>query len=247
MKIQKGIFLISYILYLTWAIVYVVLSNSGSKIDTLIFSVTIASTFFSVSDLVYTKIEIDRREADEMFTLYFLTKYAEEFYMKKIKDKYEENAEKKLYDLKNLLGEEELEKIFQGDLTKDEEIMYLNKVNDLELKKFLASLIKNQGKMVGLIEDDDKEVARILKDVKRKERIYFSLPNILMVIGLVSLLVILTLRVEPITKINNFCTLGAFLSVIISLTLKECYKANSLEKLALEKKQIIRDIKEDQR
>lgn len=93
-----------------------------------------------------------------------------------------------------------------------------------------------------LNEDDDKQVVRILKDIKRRERLYFSIPNILMIIGLVSLLVFLTLRIKPVTKINNICTLGAFLSVISSLTLKECYKSNSLEKLAAEKKAIIRDI-----
>lgn len=242
MKIQKEIFLISYILYLLWAIAYVFLNDGGAKIDTLIFSVTVASTFFSISDFIYTKIDIDRRESDEEFTLYFLSKYAEEFYMKKIVDKYREDAEKKLYALKELLGEEELEKIFQHNLTKDEKTTYLNKVNDLELKKFLVSLIENKDVIDELNEDDDKQVVRILKDIKRRERLYFSIPNILMIIGLVSLLVFLTLRIKPVTKINNICTLGAFLSVISSLTLKECYKSNSLEKLAAEKKAIIRDI-----
>ena len=130
--------------------------------------------------------------------------------------------------MKELLGEEELEKIFQHNLTKDEETTYLNKVNDLELKNFLESLIENKDVIDELNEDDDKQVVRILKDIKRRERLYFSIPNILMIIGLVSLLV--------------FFTLGAFLSVISSLTLKECYKSNSLEKLAAEKKAIIRDI-----
>ena len=242
MKIQKEIFLISYILYLIWAIFYAILNAGDAMIDTLVFSVTVAGTFFSISDFVYTKLDIDRRESDEKFTLYFLSRYVTEFYMKEIEDKYGENVKKKWDALEELLGEEGLEKIFQSNLTKAEEATYLNKVDAPELRGFLASLIEDKELMDELTEDDDKQVVRILNDVKHRERLYFSLPNILMLIGLVSLLVILTLRVKPVTKINNICTLMAFLSVISSFALKKWYKSNLLKKIAAEKKTIIRDI-----
>lgn len=141
--------------------------------------------------------------------------------------------------MKELLGEEGLEKIFQSNLTKAEEATYLNKVDAPELRGFLASLIEDKELMDELTEDDDKQVVRTLKDVKHRERLYFSLPNILMLIGLVSLLVILTLRVKPVTKINNICTLMAFLSVISSFALKKWYKSNLLKKIAAEKKQLL--------
>ena len=239
MKIQKSIFLISYIIYLFWTVVYVMISNEGAKIDTLIFSVTVASTFFSISDLIYTKIEINKREWDEIVALYFLSKYAEEFYMQKIDNKYGEKAKKKLSVLEDALGEKELQKIFQSNLTKDEEAACLNKVNDIELKQFLMALIEDKEELDIL---NEEEVTEPLKEKKRRERLYFMLPDILMITGLVSLLMILTLRIQPLIKISNVCTVGAFLAVILNLTVKEYYRSHSLEKLAAERKEIIKDI-----
>ena len=239
MKIQKSIFLISYIIYLFWAVVYVMISNEGAKIDTLIFSVTVASTFFSISDLIYTKIEINKREGDEIVALYFLNKYVEEFYMQKIDNKYGEKAKKKLSALEDALGEKELQKIFQSNLTKDEEAACLNKVNDIELKQFLVALIEDKEELDML---NEEEVTEPLKEKKRRERLYFMLPDILMITGLVSLLMILTLRIQPLIKISNVCTVGAFLAVILNLTVKEYYRSHSLEKLAAERKEIIKDI-----
>lgn len=247
MRMQKWVFLLSYIIYLLWAIAYAIVSKEYTITDTLIFSVTVASTFFSMSDLIYTKFDIDRKKSDETFTLLFLTKYAENFYMQKIEVKYGKGVEKKLSTLRDLLGEEGLEKIVSSNLTKSEEETYLSKVNDIELKKFLAVLIQTQRKSEKLEEkeDDDKQVVSIFNVIKRREKFYFSLPSILAVIGLVSLLIILTLRVKPQPKINNVCTLVAFLSVIVSLMLKECYKAKLLEQLANERREIIRDMKEN--
>lgn len=243
MKIQKSIFLISYIIYLFWAIVYVMISNEGAKIDTLIFSVTVASTFFSISDLVYTKIEINKREGDEIVALYFLSKYAEEFYMQKIEDKYGEEAKKNLSVLENALGKRESGKIFQSDLTKDEEAAYLNKVNDIESKQFLKAMIEDDEELLDMLnEDNEEEVTEAVKEKKRRERLYFMLPDILMITGLVSLLMILTLRIQPLIKISNVCTVGAFLAVILNLTVKEYYRSHSLEKLAAERKEIIKNI-----
>ena len=109
MKIQKSIFLISYIIYLSVMLVYVMISNESAMIDTVIFSVTIASAFFALSDLIYTKIEIDKREADEVFNLYFLYKCASKIYMQEIEDKYAEQTEEYLSNL---------EKIYSGSVVK---------------------------------------------------------------------------------------------------------------------------------
>ena len=102
---------------------------------------TIASAFFALSDLIYTKIEIDKREADEVFNLYFLYKYASKIYMQEIEDKYAEQTEEYLSNLEKILGEEKLEKVFQSKLTKNEKTMCLNKVNDIKLKQFLNAWI----------------------------------------------------------------------------------------------------------
>ena len=243
MKIQKSIFLISYIIYLFWAVIYVMISNEGAKIDTLIFSVTVASTFFSISDLIYTKIEINKREGDEIVALHFLSKYAKEFYMQKIDNKYGEEAKKKLAVLEDALGEKELKKIFQSNLTKDEEAAYLNKVNDIESKQLLKAMIEDNEELLDMLnEDNEEEVTEAVKEKKRRERLYFMLPDILMITGLVSLLMILTLRIQPLIKISNVCTVVAFLAVILNLTVKEYYRSHSLEKLAAERKEIIKDI-----
>lgn len=243
---HKWVFLVAYVIYMLFAIVFTIVSNKSEIIDTLIFSVTIASTFFSISDLIFTKLDIDRKESDELFTLLFLSQYAQKIYLKKIEVKYGKDAEIKLSELKKILGEEAFEKIVSSNLSKEEKENYLKQVNDIKLKKFLNELIQtnDEQEIVGV--EDERSVVDVLKSVKRREKFYFSLPSIVAVIGLISLLVILTLRVEPQPKINNVCTLVAFLSVITNLLLKECYKDKSLKQLADERREIIKDIKENE-
>lgn len=246
MRMHKWVFLVAYVIYMLFAIVFTIVSNKSEIIDTLIFSVTIASTFFSISDLIFTKLDIDRKESDELFTLLFLSQYAQKIYLKKIEVKYGKDAEIKLSELKKILGEEAFEKIVSSNLSKEEKENYLKQVNDIKLKKFLNELIQtnDEQEIVGV--EDERSVVDVLKSVKRREKFYFSLPSIVAVIGLISLLVILTLRVEPQPKINNVCTLVAFLSVITNLLLKECYKDKSLKQLADERREIIKDIKENE-
>ena len=225
--------------------VYVMISNASAMIDTVIFSVTIASAFFSLSDLIYTKIEIDKRNADKEVNLYFLYKYASKIYMQEIEDKYAEQAEEYLSNLEKILGEEKLEKVFQSKLTKNEKTMCLNKVNDIKLKQFLNALIEDREELDSLYEDNENSINDTLEEKKRRERRYFMLPDIFMIIGLVSLLMILTLRIEPLTKISNVCTVGAFLLVILNLTIKEYYKSDSIKELATNRRKIIINMIED--
>ena len=243
---HKWVFLVAYVIYMLFAIVFTIVSNKSEIIDTLIFSVTIASTFFSISDLIFTKLDIDRKESDELFTLLFLSQYAQKIYLKKIEVKYGKDAEIKLSELKKILGEEAFEKIVSSNLSKEEKENYLKQVNDIKLKKFLNELIQTNDEQEIVEVEDERSVVDMLKSVKRREKFYFSLPSIVAVIGLVSLIVILTLRVEPQPKINNVCTLVAFLSVITNLLLKECYKDKSLKQLADERREIIKDIKENE-
>lgn len=246
MRMHKWVFLVAYVIYMLFAIVFTIVSNKSEIIDTLIFSVTIASTFFSISDLIFTKLDIDRKESDELFTLLFLSQYAQKIYLKKIEVKYGKDAEIKLSELKKILGEEAFEKIVSSNLSKEEKENYLKQVNDIKLKKFLNELIQTNDEQEIVEVEDERSVVDVLKSVKRREKFYFSLPSIVAVIGLVSLIVILTLRVEPQPKINNVCTLVAFLSVITNLLLKECYKDKSLKQLADERREIIKDIKENE-
>lgn len=246
MRMRKWVFLLSYIIYLLWAIAYAIVNKESAIIDTLIFSVTIASTIFSISDLVYTKFEIDKRETDETIMLLNLVKKCEKICTHKLETKYGEEVRKKFSDLEKILGKEELEKIVSSKLTQSEEIAYLKKVNDVELRKFLANLLQSQKETDTVLEEsDDSHVVEMIKFIKRREKIYFSLPSILVVLGLVCLLIILTLRVEPQPFINNICTLIAFLSVIVGLMLRECYKAKELENLVNERKEIINVMKEN--
>lgn len=110
---HKWVFLVAYVIYMLFAIVFTIVSNKSEIIDTLIFSVTIASTFFSISDLIFTKLDIDRKESDELFTLLFLSQYAQKIYLKKIEVKYGKDAEIKLSELKKYWVKKHLRKLSQ--------------------------------------------------------------------------------------------------------------------------------------
>ena len=112
-------------------------------------------------------------------------------------------------------------------------------MNDIKLKQFLNALIEDREELDSLYEDNENSIDDTLEEKKRRERRYFMLPDIFMIIGLVSLLMILTLRIEPLTKISNVCTIGAFLLVILNLTIKEYYKSDLIKELATNRRKII--------
>lgn len=96
--------------------------------------------------------------------------------------------------------------------------------------------------MVSEHENKDINIYKLLNNQKTKELIYYKIASIIAVLGLVSLLIILTLRISAMSYINNTLTVIAFLSVIINLLLKDYYKANSLKKIEHQKKQLIKNL-----
>lgn len=247
MRIEKWGFLLSYAIYLGCCIIFSIISTDTSAINTMIFAITIASTSFSISDLIFTKLDIDKKERESLYSLYHLTEYARKIYINKIMEKYKDESEKMVSILMELFDEDELEKVFSGSLTVEEKESYLNKIkkdsND-DVKDFVKNFLESDdrnAKKDG--EGDEKKIPEAMKFSKQNEQIKYGLASSIAVIGLIALLLILTVRIEAMPCINNALTALAFLAVIINLLLKEYYKANSLKRQTEEKNKLIVDIK----
>lgn len=87
MRIEKWGFLLSYAIFLGFCIIYSITCKDAPAINTMIFAITIASTSFAISDLIFTKLDIDKKERESIFSLYYLNKSAKDFYNKKNKGK----------------------------------------------------------------------------------------------------------------------------------------------------------------
>ena len=244
MKLQKGTFFISYIVYIIISIIYTCIIGESDIINTLIFSITIASTFFSIADCIFTKLEIDKREADETFSLYFLTNYAQKFYFNKLTMKYEEEAEKNLADLKNILGDG-IDNIDWGNLSEKEQESYLKRIMDPKLQKFFIDLIYTSNTFVEDVDENNQQINEIVETTKQKQKIIFYIPSFFFGIGIITMLVILTVRMVPYSKISNIFTLIAFGAVILNLLFKECYKHTTLQQLADDRRKIMEDLKSE--
>ena len=250
MRIEKWGFLLSYAIYLFFCIAFSIFSTNEAAINTMIFAITIASTAFSISDLLFTKFSIDKKERESLFGLHYLTKQVRNFYINKIRIKYGQKNDKMASLLMDLFEEnqDELMNFFEGKLSLQEQENFLDKVkaysND-ELTEFIVNFMKSdhsEDREV-IFEDDEKNIYEILNKQKKIEMIKFSIASSIAVLGLVALLVILTLRISAIPYINNVLTVVAFLFVIINLILKEYYKANSLKNMEQQKKKLLNDLK----
>ena len=76
MRIEKWGFLLSYAIYLVFCIFFSIFNKDHPAINTMIFAITIASTLFSFSDLLFTKLDIDKKERTDLRSLYYLANYA---------------------------------------------------------------------------------------------------------------------------------------------------------------------------
>lgn len=247
MRIEKWGFLLSYAIYLGFCIIFSITSKDTPAVNTMIFAITITSTFFAISDLIFTKLDIDKKERESLFSLYHLTNYAENFYINKMKEKYKYKADKIVSVLMDL-DEAELKKIISGSLTAEEKEIYLNKIKEYsndDIENYAKNFFDSDDKMdIKEDEDDKKRISEMMKFSKRKEQFKYTLASGIAVIGLIALLLILTVRIEPIPYINNALTGVALLAVILNLLLKEYYKASSLKRQTEEKNKLIRDISE---
>ncbi len=234
--------------------VFSLINKDNDAINTMILSITIASTAFSLSDLLFTKIDIDKKERESLAGLYYLTDFARRFYINKIKIKYEKKAEEMLSVLMELFSgnEDEIENFFEEKLSSEDKEKFLNKVklysND-ELTEFVVSFIKTNNSDINEIVNEDEELEDRTQDLfskqKKKEVIYYVIASIIAVFGLIALLIVLTLRISTTSYVNNTLTIIAFLFVIINLILKDYYKASSVKTLEEEKKKLFKDLREN--
>lgn len=208
MRIEKWGFLLSYIGYLIFCTVFSVSGANKDAINSMIFSITIASAAFALSDLFFTIININKRERKLSFDLYYITHNLGNVYIKKLETKYGSQAKQRI-DMSETLFE-----------------------NDDDIKE-----ISNRNQ-------ETKDIDEILRVQKKKERVYYIMATITAIAGLISLLVILTIRCQPVDYINNVITVLAFICVIFNLFVKDYYKAESIKKLENEKKKLLEEWRE---
>lgn len=252
MRIEKWGFLLSYAIYLVFCIGFSVVSNNIDAINSMVCAITIASTAFSISDFLFTKFDIDKKEMEALYKLYYISRKITETCTEKIRDNYGSKANKMISMLMELFGEnsDEITKLFDGNLSLVEKEDLLNSVeaySNNELTEFVMSLLEaDNSEIKEMISEDESEESDIYKSLnkyKKNETIKFVIASSIAVLGLVALLIILTLRVNAISVVNNVVTVVAFFSVIINLILKEYYKSNSLKNIEQEKNKLIKELR----
>ncbi len=251
MRIEKWGFLLSYAIYLVFCMFFSFINKDVDAINSMISAITIASVAFSISDLLFTKFDIEKKERESLFGLYNLANRAKKIYISKIKNKYGQKAESMVSMLMELFKENEDEIIyfFEGKLSPQGKENFLNKVqaysND-DLTKFVTNYsqldISDSEEISFEHEEENINIYELQNNQKTKELINYRIASSIAVFGLVALLIILTLRINVASYVNNTLTVFAFFSVIINLLLKEYYKTNSLKKIEEERKQLIKDL-----
>lgn len=253
MRIEKWGFLLSYAIYLVVCIFFSFLSDDECAINSMIFAITIASTAFSIADLLFTKLDIDKKERESMFNLYYISNFAVDRHLGQLKETYGSEAEELVSKLVEIFEGDTatITRFLMGDLSAEEKESFLNKVkacSSEELYSFISNISESDNSdVVDIVFDEKKERANIRKlDLRqqKKEKRKFLLSSGIAVFGLVGLLTILTLRINVASQINNALTIVAFLSVIISLMLKEYYKANSLRQINQQKNELLKDLRQ---
>lgn len=251
MRIEKWGFLLSYTMYLVFCLVFTFISKDTPAINSMIFAISLASTAFSISDICFTKIGIDKKERKSIQKLYSITNYAQKYYKSKIKEKYGEKAEKMISLLMELFDNDEnlLLNFFEGKLVEKEKEVMLSKIkafsND-ELTEFVTNFLKSDNSEISeMIEEENNEnqIYNILNAHEKKEKIYLCFSSSVAIIGLTALLIVLTIRINVEAHITNMLTIVAFLFIIINLLLKEYYKTDSLKRLEQERIDLLNDLK----
>lgn len=247
MKIEKWGFLLAYTMYLIFCIIYLICYKDSPSIDTMIFAITITSTLFSISDLLFTKFHIDKKEREALTSLYSLTEFAESYYKKLIKDKFGEQAEKIVTHLMDIFSDSELVQLFSGNFTEVEVEFFSQKIreesND-ELTKFVDNLLTSDLSDSVNKEENVENTYELLSGREKSEKLFYCFASIIAALGLVALLVVLTIRIKPIPYLTNIFTVIAFLSVILTILLKEYYRSNSIKSVNEQKKELLNDLKE---
>lgn len=169
------------------------------------------------------------------------------FYDKKMMIKCHKQADEFLPALMVLFegSEDKIENFLMGKLSLKDKKDFLDHVksnSNNELTQFINNYKESDISDIKEIMNDEtneKDVNEVLEKQKKKEQIYNVFASIIAVLGLSILLIVLTLRIVAPSRIINTLTIIAFLSVIISLLLREYYKVNSIKKLTKKEKKYL--------
>lgn len=250
MRIEKWVFLVSYLIYFALCILFLFHSKDAAAIDTMIFGITIASVAFAFADCLFTKFDIDKKERESIETFYRLTGYAKSFYFHKMEARYGKNVETMMSKLLDAVenNEDEVNQFFDGELPDAKKAEFLEKVkaysND-ELTKFVSSYLESDiSDLKEMVKEDEdlKLCDELIAKQKRKEEVESVLASMIAALGLIALLIIVTFRIRSITLVNNVFTIAAFWIVIFTMLLKDCYKAKSIKKLQQEKRSLLHEL-----
>ena len=253
MNISKNIFLYSYALYLFICIFLVVLNKDSSYINDLISSIAIASTSISFAELFYTKTLIDKKEREQLISLYNYMNMKSEKIINEIYEKYKEEAKNNIALIEKVFDEKEFSLILEDRKYYDDnkEKIYkkinesLENQDDIDkLNKIIDAYMENND--IEDFIDNDKEdevgINKGLKNAIKREKRNLLIANAIIILGFTAFFVVLT--IDNIFKgytsvINNFLTVFAFLSVILNVIIKDNYKRKSLKEIAKEREELL--------
>lgn len=254
MRIEKWVFLLSYAIFLLFDIFFSLFSKDSGSINIMIFAITIASTCFSFSDLFYTLYNDNRKVRKALLRLFKLEDKAENHYRKIIETKYNQQA-KNLVEQLNIIfkdDEEMLFRFFTGNLSTKEKEIFLDRVKRQsgdELVTVVTDFLEldnlEELETVSGISEQDRDIGDFLCAQKKKETMLHNISSVWALAGLTALLIILTIRIEPLPYICNISTIVAFLSVIVNVLLKEYYNANLRKEIAKQTVEVIKDLIEN--
>lgn len=195
-------------------IVFTIFFYDASKVNIIISAVTIVSLVLSVTDVVFSILDIKKKEREELFSLHDLSAMLENYYSREIERKYGEEASKIIEGLENALNEQQLlclESIIASQETDDEEI------TEQEIEEMKTRTI-------------DRE--------KKQYLVVWGVVGI----GVLAFLMILMGYIEIEAAVVNLLTEIAFLFVILNILIKDYYKEKSLKEISLARDEVKEDI-----
>lgn len=244
--INKFGFILSYVIGLFLCLILLIINKNSSFVDTMISAITFTSAVFALSECIFTKLEIEKKERELLFSLYYLNSYLKKIYTNEIIEKYNNEAREIISLLRNYFEDEELDNFLYGHFSANEKENFLNRVklisND-EITYFVEDYLKlNDGGTIEESINNEEYISKILNEAKKVEKNHYQIASIIPVIGLTSLFIIVAIRLEIPDNINNILTVASLLLLMLGLLIKEYFESNSLKKLNEEKKEMLKEI-----
>lgn len=240
MRICSFSFLLSYAIYIVFSFILVFIFDDNDPIVTsMVLAISSTSALFSIAEFVYIIFDSKRKIALEYLYNLRLNLYFEKKYQRKIEYDYEEKARELVKTFENVLGEE----IFSKEkIEKEDRKRYINQINDaqisddekMKLMNYLEKLCDNDMRI------SDYEIYSIFlaEEARKMNKWAICLSTILCVIGLLTLLMIITIKFQVSMKTSNVITILAFLVVIVSMLYKE-YNRKELEEIYNDRKELM--------